>query len=302
MLGSTSETENRFRVELGQGTSFPSTLNVLLPAAHWTCSAIVTCHTSLTTGVWIRVSAGSRPGTPRALDELGPAVDDNALLSLAQKHAELANGTSKLVKFRGLSQVVEGAFFVLSGVMVFVAEVGKPEASASGRTKQWLRCIFENGTESSMYKQSLSTRLFEDDGYAVTRAEYDALHSEDEATGYIYVLRSLSDDVQIASIENLYKFGFSRGPVERRIANAEREPTYLMAPLEVVASYRTHNLKTSAREHLLHRVFSEVRLGVNQTGKNGRLYERSEWFVVPLEVIDRAIELITSGRHRGVRV
>jgi hypothetical protein len=212
-----------------------------------------------------------------------------------QKHAEVAAGVSRFIKFGGLGQIVEGAFFVLSGVMAFVAEVGKPETSVSGRTKQRLRCIFENGTESSMYRQSLSIRLYEEDGYAVVQAEFDSILADDEATGYVYVLRSLSDDPQITEIEDLYKIGFSRGPVEKRIANAERTPTYLMAPVEVVASYRTYNLKTSALEHLLHRVFSEVRLRVSQAGKDGRVYEPSEWFVVPLPVINRAIDLIKSG-------
>lgn len=212
-----------------------------------------------------------------------------------QKHAELAAGTSKLVRFGGLNQIVEGAFFVLSGVMVFIAEVGQTEAKVSGRTKQRLRCIFENGTESNMYRQSLSIRLSEDDGYIVVSADEVSLLSEDEVTGYIYVLRSLSDDPQISRIDDLHKIGFSRGPVEKRIAKAERQPTYLMAPVEIVASYRTYNLRTSALEHLLHRVFSDVRLDVSQMGKDGRVYEVSEWFVVPLSVIDRAVDLISSG-------
>ncbi|GMU39900.1 MAG: hypothetical protein AMXMBFR23_07660 [Chloroflexota bacterium] len=212
-----------------------------------------------------------------------------------QKHAEITAGTSKLVRFGGLNQIVEGAFFVLSGVMVFIAEVGPTEANVSGRTKQRLRCIFENGTESNMYRQSLAIRLSEDDGYVVVSADEVTLLSDDEATGYIYVLRSLSNDPQISGIADLHKIGFSRFPVEKRIANAERQPTYLMAPVEIVASYRTYNLRTSALEHLLHRVFSEVRLDVSQTGKDGRVYEVSEWFVVPLSVIDRAVDLISSG-------
>ncbi|MBM4411625.1 MAG: GIY-YIG nuclease family protein [Chloroflexi bacterium] len=179
--------------------------------------------------------------------------------------------------------------------MAFVAEVGKPETSASGRTKQRLRCIFENGTESRMYRQSLSTRLYEEDGYAVVQADIDSVLSEDEATGYIYVLRSLSDDPRIRELTDLHKIGFSRGPVEKRIANAERQTTYLMGPVELVTSYRTYNLRTSALEHLLHRIFSEVRLDLSQAGKDGRVYEVSEWFVVPLSVIDRAVDLITSG-------
>ncbi|MFC9358082.1 GIY-YIG nuclease family protein [Rhodococcus sp. NPDC057014] len=232
-------------------------------------------------------------------DEIAQRVKSNDFDSFAplfvQKHAELADGTSTLMTFRGLSQIVEGAFFVLSGIMVFVAGVGAAETSASGRTKQRLRCIFENGTESSMYRQSLSTRLYEEEGYAVVQTKFDSILADDRATGYVYVLRSLSDDPQISSVADLYKIGFSRGTVEKRIAGAEHEPTYLMAPVEIVASYRTYNLKTSALEHLLHRVFSEVRLSVNQVGKDGRVYEPSEWYVVPLPIIDRAIEFIRSG-------
>lgn len=117
--------------------------------------------------------------------------------------------------------------------------------------------------------------------------------AEDESTGWIYVLRSLSDEPQISSRNNLYKIGFSTVPVEKRIANAVNEPTYLMAPVEIVETYRTYNMKTSALEHLLHRVFAEVRLDLNQVGVDGRTYNVTEWFEVPLPVIRQAAELIT---------
>ena len=68
-----------------------------------------------------------------------------------------------------------------------------------------------------------------------------------------------------------------------------------MAPVEVVASYRTYNLRASALENLLHRVFAEVRLDLTQIDRKGRDYDPSEWFVVPLHVIDQAIDLIISG-------
>ncbi|MCO0634168.1 GIY-YIG nuclease family protein [Micrococcus yunnanensis] len=214
------------------------------------------------------------------------------------KHAELAAGEAKLVPFPGQQHIVEGAFFVLSGVMLFIAEVGEPEYKKSTvreNRRERLRVIFENGTESAMYRQSLGIRMGERDGLAVVPTSFESILAEDVETGYIYVLRSLSDDPQIASVPNLHKIGFSRGPVEKRIARAEQEPTYLMAPVEVIATYRTYNLKTSALEHLLHRVFADARLQVSQVGTNGRSYAPSEWFSVPLPVINQAIELITSG-------
>lgn len=215
-----------------------------------------------------------------------------------QKHAELSDGTAKLVLFPGIRHITEGSFFVLNGVMLFIAEVGETEYKEStvrANRRERLRVIFENGTESSMYRQSLGIRMGEGDGQAVVPAEFGSILADDVSTGYVYVLRSLSDDPQIAGIADLHKIGFSRGPVEARIANAERHPTYLMAPVEIVASYRTYNMRTSALENLVHRVFSDVRLRLSQVGKDGRRYEPSEWYIVPLEVIDHAVSLITSG-------
>lgn len=216
------------------------------------------------------------------------------------KQRELAEGTFRLIPFPGVQTVKEGSFFVLNGVMLFVAEIGETQRRVVGgkdEQKQRLRVIFENGTESSMYRQSLSIRLHEQDGFALARTGHDLteIGDSDVATGYIYVLRSLSDDLQIADLPELYKIGFSRGPVEKRVARAVHEPTYLMAPVEIIATYRTYNLKTSTLEHLLHRLFADARLHVSQTGKDGRTYEPSEWFRVPLAVVNQAIDLITSG-------
>lgn len=162
--------------------------------------------------------------------------------------------------------------------------------------RERLRVIFENGTESSMLRKSLSLRLYEDStGGEIVESEWESILADDVATGWVYVLRSLSDDPQIQGRKNLYKIGFTTTAVEKRIANAEKEPTYLMAPVSVVETYRTYNLKTSSLEHLLHRVFAEARLEVNQTGYDGRTYNVTEWFEVPLEVIRQAAELIVSG-------
>jgi hypothetical protein len=215
-----------------------------------------------------------------------------------QKHSELRSGTSKLLPYPGMTHIVPGAFFVLNGVMLFIAEVGETEykkTTVRENKRERLRCIFENGTESTMYRQSLAIRLSDEDGQIVVQTELPEILSDDEVSGFIYVLRSRSDDPQIAGIKDLHKIGFSRGPVEKRIKNAEKSPTYLMAPVEVVASYRTYNLKTSALENLLHRVFAEVRLDITQIDRKGREYDPSEWFVVPLNVLDQAIELIMSG-------
>lgn len=217
------------------------------------------------------------------------------------QHAELAAGTYRLIPFPGVGTIEAGRFFVLNGVMLFVAEVGETTIAVVGgkqEQKQRLRVIFENGTESSMYRQSLSIRLHEAEGQALARVGIDLagdVGDEDSESGHIYVLRSRSEDPQISSLEDLYKIGFSTTSVEKRIANAAKSPTYLMAPVEIVADYRTYNLKPSALEHLLHRVFAEVRLDISQIDAKGRTYDPSEWFVAPINVVNQAITMIMSG-------
>lgn len=217
------------------------------------------------------------------------------------KHAELGEGAVRLAAFKGLKTVAEGRFFVLNGVMLLVAEVGETrEMVVGGKTeqKQRLRVIFENGTESAMYRQSLSIRLFEQDGQAIVQTGLDSeevLDGNDIASGYIYVLRSRSDDPQIAGMKDLHKIGFSRGSVNKRIKDAEKSPTYLMAPVDVVANYQTFNLNVARFESLLHRIFADVRLDLTQIDRKGRDYDPTEWFIVPLKVIDQAAELLVSG-------
>ena len=218
------------------------------------------------------------------------------------KHAELAAGDAVLRNFSGISTIRQGSFFVLGGVMLFVSEVGERDYKVSGgsyRSRERLRVIFENGTESSMYRTSLAIRLAEQNGRAVVPADHalslDELGDADIETGHIYVLRSLSSDPQIAGLEDLHKIGFSRTPVSQRIKNAIHEPTYLMAPVEVVADYRVYNMRPSALESLIHRVFSNVRLNLSQVGPNGEIYNPSEWFIVPIDAIDQAIEMTVNG-------
>ncbi|MDV7136816.1 GIY-YIG nuclease family protein [Williamsia muralis] len=215
-----------------------------------------------------------------------------------QKHAELHAGVSQLMPAPRMKNIVQGAFFVLNGVMLFIAEVGETEykrTTVRENKRERLRCIFENGTESSMYRQSLAIRLRDEDGQIVVPRQEPEILSDDEVSGHIYVLRSLSGDPQIIGKQDLHKIGFSRDAVEKRIKNAEKSPTYLMAPVEVVATYRVYNVRASALENLLHRVFAEVRLDLTQIDRNGRDYDPSEWFIVPRNVIDQAITLIMSG-------
>jgi hypothetical protein len=216
------------------------------------------------------------------------------------KHAELKEGTFALKPFTGMDMVREGVFFVLNGVMCFVAEVGEDvDLVVGGKNiqKQRLRVVFENGTESAMYRQSLMTRMYEAQGQVLARTGHDAseILDADIESGHIYVLQSMSTDSLIANMKDLHKIGFSTTSVEQRVKGASTSPTYLMAPVKIVADYRVYNLKASALENLLHRVFADVRLDLTQVDRKGRDYDPSEWFVVPRDVINQAVAMIMSG-------
>lgn len=211
-----------------------------------------------------------------------------------QKHNELLNNISKIVKFEGADTIKQGSFFISDGLMVYIAEIGK-KSVVFGRPKERIRCVFENGTESDMFLRSLASQLYEDGGYSIVPSNINITNDEDAESGYIYVLSSQSEDPKIANISNLYKIGYSTTAVEQRIVNAASDPTYLMAKVKIVATYKTFNMNTQKFESLLHRVFNEAKLNMDMIDSNGRHYTPSEWFVVPISVIDTAIRMIISG-------
>jgi hypothetical protein len=119
--------------------------------------------------------------------------------------------------------------------------------------------------------------------------------AEDAPTGFIYVLSSKSNAPAVKSIEHLYKIGYSTTSVEERIKNAADEPTYLMADVLVVAIYDCFNLTPQEFERGLHTFFGQVCVQLDIVDKKGRRHNPREWFVVPFNLIERAIELIISG-------
>ncbi len=218
-----------------------------------------------------------------------------------QCHADLVSGNKELRKFTGEQQITAGHFFILHGVMVYVAEVGNKEKKG-GKVNAKLRCIFENGTESNMLLRSLATELYKDEGGRRVLEPRDDLFNEtervtedDEKTGYIYVLRSLSEDSKIKEIENLYKIGFSSQPVKQRIQNAAQEPTYLMAEVAVITEFQTYNLNPQKLELLLHTFFAESCLNIDVFDSKGKRHTPREWFIVPLHIIETAVKLLING-------
>lgn len=216
-----------------------------------------------------------------------------------QCHVDLKSRDRKLNRFVVGTIMRKGDFFVLKGMLAYVAEVGEMFIDKWDRDEARLRVIFENGTESDMLMRSLG-KVLNKDGKTVSDKlssmldEFNNIIEEDEESGYIYILKSKSNDAQISSQNDLYKIGFSTTKVEDRIKNAEKDPTYLMAPVEIVASYKCFNINTQKFELLLHKFFADACLNIDVFDNNGQRHSPREWFIVPIGVINEAINLIMS--------
>ena len=100
----------------------------------------------------------------------------------------------------------------------------------------------------------------------------------------------------LKSINNLFKIGFTRNEVEERIKNAEKDPTFLMAPVIIEGVWECYNMNTQKFENLLHTFFGTSCLDIDICDEKGRIHKPQEWFIAPIEVIEQAIELIINGK------
>ena len=190
----------------------------------------------------------------------------------------------------------------MSGQKAYVASVGEQFIGKDGRKEYRLRIIFDNGVESNMLMRSLQKRLWEDEtGRRISDDSYGPLFDsvadeDDSASGTIYVLRSKSDHPKIAENRQIvHKIGVTGGDIKKRIANAKIDPTFLMADVEIVATYELYNINRTKLEKLLHNFFSDVKLNIEVIDRFGHPVIPQEWFLVPLFIIDQVVEKITDG-------
>lgn len=224
-----------------------------------------------------------------------------------QVQAELKDGVRQsrtIRKEAGFlkTDIREGEFFILNGQTLYVAEVGEAIKAPNGEMDARLRVIFSNGTESNLLLRSLQRAIYKDEtSRRITELTAgplfgDAQEEEDLASGTIYVLRSKSNHPVVAeNREVLHKIGVTGGSVEKRIANAAKDSTYLLADVEVVATYELFNINRKKFERLMHRVFEPARLKIDIKDRFGNPVVPREWFLVPLFVIDEAIEKFKDG-------
>lgn len=216
-----------------------------------------------------------------------------------QVKQDLATGTRVTRPFELKAEIRPGAFFIVGGLISYVAEMDEIYTNAQGRTDARMRVIFDNGTESGMLMRSLQRQLHDDDaGRRITDPAPGPLFAdrpEDGATeaGTIYVLRSRSDHPFVAEHRDvIHKIGVTSGAVETRISGAEKSSTYLLAGVDVVATYKVYGVNCQKLESLLHRVFAEAQLDLSIPDRFGNAVKPREWFVVPLAVVDEAVARI----------
>lgn len=211
----------------------------------------------------------------------------------------LKSGKYKLVKFSEPNLKV-GRYFVEQGIIGYLAAFEQEAKNNLNRVDGRTRVIYENGSEADIKFRTITKNLSVD-GYSImdcsemSPEDFEqcfTLTDKDVESGTIYVLRSKSSRPEIAAIKDLYKIGFTVTSVESRIANAKNEPTYLCADVEVVATWKVYNVKSSTFEALIHKLFAPVQLQVTVDG-----HRPQEWFIVPLKVIDEAVNAIISGKH-----
>ena len=210
----------------------------------------------------------------------------------------LKSGKYKLIKFSEPNLKV-GRYFVEQGIIGYLAAFEQETKNKLGRIDGSTRVIYENGSEADIKFRTITKNLSVD-GYSIMDCsemlpeEFEqcfTLTDKDVESGTIYVLRSKSTRPEIAAIKDLYKIGFTVTSVESRIANAKNEPTYLCADVEVVATWKVYNVKSSTFEALIHKLFAPVQLQVTVNG-----HRPKEWFIVPLKVINEAVNAIISGK------
>ena len=217
-------------------------------------------------------------------------------------HDDLKAGRRKLVEFKE-ENLKEGKFFVLRGILLLLEKSDNKETTfefesgtrirSDGRT----RCIFDNGTESTMLYRSLYKALLQD-GFEVSEyQEMEAEHQisdEDKQNGYIYVLSSLSTNPQVANTPDLYKIGCCSGAVSDRIKNAANEPTYLLSDVKIILTARCYNINVFQLEGAIHDFFSKSNISFEVIDKDGNIHHPKEWFIAPLSIIEEAISLIVN--------
>ncbi|HIO97065.1 MAG TPA: GIY-YIG nuclease family protein [Leucothrix sp.] len=219
---------------------------------------------------------------------------------------DIKSGLRNTVPYKDFAKVEQGDLFILSGQIVYIADVGEEYLNKNRQKDARLRVIYDNGTESDILVRSLQRALNKDEaGRRITSASlgplFEGISDEDDIdSGTIYILRSLSDHSLIAENRDvIHKIGVTGSKVETRLSNAKLDPTFLMADVEVIATYELFNINRVKLESILHRFFETAKLNIEIMDRFGNPVIPQEWFLVPFDVIDQVVEKIKDGSIGG---
>ena len=233
---------------------------------------------------------------------------------------ELDSGQRLTERYEAETHIALNDLFIVEGNKAIVVELGDEFIDNNNRYDRRLRVVYDNGTESNLLLRSMQKALWRDPaGRRIMHVGHDPHplfsdgkdeespifideNQQDETTGFLYVLRSNAEHPFVVENRNLlHKIGFTRGELKDRFSGASNEPTFLMAEIEVVASYKIVNASAGRLESLLHRFFASARVDVKIRNEVGGAVEPREWFFVSLGSIKKAIELIRTGGITEVR-
>jgi hypothetical protein len=220
---------------------------------------------------------------------------------------EIENGFRETIRFRkdaGFTKTIikEKLFVIVRGQMAYIASKGETFKAPNGEEDARLRVIYDNGTENDLLQRSLIRAMYKDETSRFVTTPglgplfSDELESDDLESGTIYVLRSNSKHSEIIkNREVFHKIGVTGNDINKRIANAKNDPTFLMAEVEVVATYKLANIKRHKLENLIQSFFKNAKLDIDIKDRFGKPVNPKEWFLVPIFIIDEVVEKIKDG-------
>jgi hypothetical protein len=220
---------------------------------------------------------------------------------------EIDAGIRETLRFRkdaGFTKTIlkKAQFLIVGGQIALIAEIGESFKAPNGEEDARLRVIYSNGTESNILLRSLIRAMYKDEtSRFITDPNLGPLFSsqnsdDDQESGTIYVLRSLSSHPIIQKSKDIvHKIGVTGSDIKTRIANAKNDPTFLMADVEVIATYKLANINRVKLEKIIHKFFDSAKLEIEVRDRFGKAIKVREWFLVPLFIIDEVVDKIKDG-------
>ncbi|MFB9292494.1 GIY-YIG nuclease family protein [Persicitalea jodogahamensis] len=217
---------------------------------------------------------------------------------------DIETGFRNTVRFRkdaGFTKTTlkKEQFIIIGGQMAYIAEIGETLKAPNGEDDARLRVIYANGTESNILLRSIIRAMYKDEtSRFITDPNSGPLFSgenseDDQESGTIYILRSLSNHPTVKENRDIVlKIGVTGGEVKKRLSNAKNDPTFLMADVEIIATYKLANINRTKLENIIHKFLSSAKLEIEIKDRFGKLVKAREWFLVPVFIIDEMVEKI----------